>query len=97
MRDKILAPIPWPIRVVVGNIVYNKNIRTFQGQGAGKFTAEELKEFRSEIWETISEALKVSHAQHSGEGPFWVWGGETPTDADAVVFGFVVSNLMCEA
>ncbi|KAK7993022.1 glutathione S-transferase [Apiospora saccharicola] len=29
--------------------------------------------------------------------PFWVLGGEAPTQADATVFGFVVSVLICTA
>ncbi|KAK8131780.1 glutathione S-transferase [Apiospora sp. TS-2023a] len=29
--------------------------------------------------------------------PFWVLGGEGPTEADATVFGFVVSVLICTA
>lgn len=28
--------------------------------------------------------------------PFWVLGGDDPTEADATVFGFVSSVLVCE-
>lgn len=97
MRDKVLSPIPWPVRVFVGNMVYKKNIRSMEGQGTLKFTAEEISGFRSEIWELLNETIEASDAQHRGEGPFWVWGGEEPTEADAVIFGFIASGLVCDA
>ncbi|CAI7654976.1 unnamed protein product [Penicillium glandicola] len=98
MRAKILASVPWPLQVIVGNIVYKKNVRNMQGQGTGGFSAEEIATFRQEIWESVNALLSAAHALHRDrEGPFWVWGGDAPTDADAVVFGFVVSGLVCGA
>ncbi|KAJ5382968.1 hypothetical protein N7517_000879 [Penicillium concentricum] len=98
MRSKILASVPWPVQVIVGNIIYNKNVRNQQGQGTGSFSGEEIAIFRQEIWESVNGLLSAAHAQHQDrEGPFWVWGGDAPTEADTVVFGFVVSGLVCGA
>ncbi|KAJ5272610.1 hypothetical protein N7478_007735 [Penicillium angulare] len=98
MRDKILAALPWPVKVVVGNIIYNKNLRTLNGQGTGKFTDEEIAAFRIDLWDTLNAAISESHARHGdNEGPFWVWGGEEPTEADAVVYGFIAAGLVCES
>ncbi|KAJ5087711.1 hypothetical protein N7456_011327 [Penicillium angulare] len=98
MRDKILAALPWPVKVVVGNIIYNKNVRNLDGQGTGRFSAEEISAFRIELWDTLNATISESHAKHADkEGPFWVWGGEEPTEADAVVYGFIASGLVCES
>ncbi|KAJ6110667.1 hypothetical protein N7486_002902 [Penicillium sp. IBT 16267x] len=95
MRDKILGALPWPVRVVVGNMIYNKNFRNMMGQGTGKFSAEEIAAFRIDIWDTLNAVISESRAQSRGKGPFWVWGGDAPTEADAVVYGFIVSGLTC--
>ncbi|KAJ5827304.1 hypothetical protein N7447_004067 [Penicillium robsamsonii] len=98
MRSKILGNTPWPVQVIVGNIIYNKNVRNQQGQGTGSFSTEEIATFRQEIWESVNGLLSAAQAQHRDrEGPFWVWSGDAPTEADAVVFGFVVSGLVCGA
>jgi hypothetical protein len=98
MRSRILASIPWPVQVIVGNIIYNKNARNLQGQGTGGFSAQEIATFRQEIWESVNSLISAVHTQHRDrEGPFWVWGGDAPTEADAVLFGFVVSALVCGA
>ena len=77
---------------------HNKNVRNMQGQGTGLFSGEEIAAFRREIWESVDGLVSAAYAQHRDrEGPFWVWGGDAPTEADAVLFGFVVSGLVCGA
>lgn len=98
MRSKILGSLPWPVQVIVGNIVYNKNVRNLQGQGTGTFSGEEIGAFRAEIWESVNALVSAAHSLHRDrEDPFWVWGGDAPTEADTVVFGFVISGLVCKA
>ncbi|KAJ5185534.1 hypothetical protein N7491_006600 [Penicillium cf. griseofulvum] len=98
MRSKILASVPWPVQVIVGNMIYNKIVRNMKGQGTGSFSTQEIAIFRQEIWESVNALVSAAHAQHRDrEGPFWVWGGDAPTEADAVVFGFVISGLVCDA
>ncbi|RLL98468.1 hypothetical protein CFD26_107403 [Aspergillus turcosus] len=98
MRSKILAALPWPVQVVVGNIVYRKVTRNLQGQGTMSFTEEEISTFREEIWESLNAVVAEAQAKQSDrDGPFWVWGGERPTEVDAVLFGFIASGLVCDA
>jgi hypothetical protein len=42
MRDHILATLPWPMRVLMGNLIYRGAIKTLNGQGTGRYTAEEI-------------------------------------------------------
>ncbi|KAE8377848.1 hypothetical protein BDV26DRAFT_281573 [Aspergillus bertholletiae] len=98
MRDVILATVPWPLRIVIGLIVYSKVTRTLTGQGTMLFSTEEISSLNQEIWERINDALVEARSQHEQlEGPFWVLGGEEPTEADAALFGFIVSGLVCYA
>lgn len=98
MRAKILGGLPWPVQIIVGYLAYNKQVRTLRGQGTGTFSAEEITEFRANIWEAINALILAAQAQSQGrEGPFWLWGGDTPTEADATLFGFIVSALICDA
>lgn len=97
MRDYALGAIPYPVRIVVGLLAYRRIVATLHGQGTGRFTDGEIKEFKSEIWATIDGLLQASKSASAGEGPFWVLGGQEPTEADATLFGFVVSVLISTA
>ncbi|KAM5356588.1 hypothetical protein ACJ41O_003234 [Fusarium nematophilum] len=99
MRANALAPIPWPLQVLVGLVVYQTVTRTLHGQGTGRFTDEEVAVLREEAWESVGALLAEARRTSRGtrEGPFWVLGGEAPTEADATLFGFVASALTCEA
>ncbi|KAL2824163.1 hypothetical protein BDW59DRAFT_89041 [Aspergillus cavernicola] len=104
MRDHVLSAIPYPIRILVGNIAYRGTVRTLHGQGTGRYTADEIRLFRREVWEAVNDLLVASKAKRSTtpsssdrERPFWILGGEEPTEADTTVYGFVVSSLICDA
>ncbi|PKS05699.1 hypothetical protein jhhlp_007966 [Lomentospora prolificans] len=101
MRDHALWSIPYPIRILVGLLVLRKQTAMLHGQGTGRFSDEELKTFKFEIWRSIDGLLKASKGkQYSETGastPFWVFGGDTPTEADATLFGFIVSVLASTA
>jgi hypothetical protein len=94
MRDHVLGSLPYPVRVVVGLIIYRKTTQTLYGQGTLRFTPEEIASSRLEIWKELSSLLKVSQASRRNQ-IFWVLGGDSPTEADAVCFGFIVSALVC--
>ena len=96
MRDHVLGAIPYPVRLVIGLIVYRKNVAIFEGQGSGRFSDAELTVFKQEIWNTL-EALLSKPRANAGSSPFWVLGGAGPTEADTTIFGFVVSTLVCTA
>lgn len=97
MRDYVLGAIPYPLRIAVGLFVYRRATATLHGQGTGRFTDDELRASKSEIWESIDGLLRASRGASAGDGPFWVLGGEEPTEADATLFGFVVSVLISTA
>lgn len=105
MRDHVLGAVPYPIRVVLGMFIHRSMVQTLHGQGTGRYSADEIQEFRVEAWNAVNDLLVASKAkqtQHQAqEGdagrPFWVLGGEEPTEADTTVFGFVISALICTA
>lgn len=109
MRDHILWSLPYPMRVLVGLLIYRNTTNTLHGQGTGRHTAEEIAAFRAEIWETLAGLLAASRTKQAGgstrstrskkadDEPFWALGGEEPTEADTVLFGFIVSVLICTA
>lgn len=96
-RDKALYSLPYPIRVVVGFLVHRTVSSTLHGQGSGRLTAEEVRGLKTEIWQTIDQALEQRLREASSkEAPVWVLGGKQPTEADATLFGFIVSVLASE-
>ncbi|RYP08897.1 hypothetical protein DL764_001607 [Monosporascus ibericus] len=102
MRDHVLQDAPYPVRAIVGLLIYRKTTATLHGQGTGRFAPEEIALFRLEIWEAFSDLLRASKEKmrkDAGEdrGAFWVLGGDDPTEADCVLFGFIVSVLICTA
>lgn len=100
MRDHVLWSMPYPMRVVVGLIIYRNTTATLYGQGTGRFSAEEIAAFRREIWSGFHDLLLASKAGRGAadaDGPFWVFGGEYPTEADCALFGAIVSVLVCTA
>ncbi|KAI9736968.1 MAG: hypothetical protein M1834_000557 [Cirrosporium novae-zelandiae] len=105
MRDHILSALPYPIRIIVGLLIYRTTTKTLHGQGTSRYTADEIRSFRREIWENINALLISSRASKVGsdyddngnEKPFWILQGVHPTEADATLFGFIVSVLVCTA
>ena len=98
MRSNVLGFLPWPIQWLVGLIAYRGISTALYGQGTGRYTAEEVAIFKHEAWEAVNSL--VTEAKKAGKnetGPFWVLGGEEPTEADATLFGFIASALICDA
>lgn len=101
MRPGVLSALPYPVQVVVGLLAYRQNMRTLYGQGTGRFSPEEVSSFRLQIWESISALLVESKSKsklaQDNDGTFWVLGSTEPTEADATVFSFICSALVCSA
>lgn len=98
MRDCILAAVPWPVRAVLGLFLYRGITRTLHGQGTGRFTDDEIAVFKKEVWVSIDALLKEARSKSpDSKEPFWVLGGERPTESDAIVFASVATALLCEA
>ena len=98
-RDKILWSTPLLIRMAVGLLIYRKTSQTLYGQGTGRYSSEQIAAFRREIWQALNDRLGSSLAEsksnHERNEPFWILGGARPTEADATLFGFIVSVLVC--
>lgn len=72
-------------------------MKRLHGQGTDRFSGEEIAAFRREIWESFDALLAASRKNAKTNEPFWVLGGEAPSEADATVFGFVAAGLVCKA
>ncbi|PSK55204.1 hypothetical protein B9Z65_2593 [Elsinoe australis] len=100
MRSHVLAPLPYPMQVIIGMLAYRGNVRTIYGQGTGRLSGEEIAASRAEIWESLNGMLVESRQKrlsNASDKPFWILGGERPTEADAVLFGYISSVLVCKA
>ncbi|RAK98479.1 glutathione S-transferase family protein [Aspergillus ibericus CBS 121593] len=98
MRSHILASLPYPAQVIVGYLIYRKQVQMLHGHGISRFSDAERREFKREIWAEINALLVEARAKRGGDdGPFWVLGGDGPSEADATLFGFVVGALICTA
>ncbi|OTA99300.1 hypothetical protein M426DRAFT_76471 [Hypoxylon sp. CI-4A] len=97
--DYSLWAILYPMRVVIGLLVHCKISAMLDGQGTGCFTPEEIKASRLEIWEGLNAQLveSRSNSKAGSDEPFWILGGDQPTEADTSLFGFVISALICFA
>ena len=98
MREHVLSALYYPIREVVGLLIHRKTMQALHGQETG-YTAGEIRSFRQEIWEGINSLLICARttATDANTKPFWVLGGEGPTESDALLFGFITSVLVCTA
>ena len=85
------------MRVLIGSLIYRSSVKTLHGQGTGRYTADEIRAFRREIWESVNGLLVSAEGGTVSDGPFWLFGGDQPTEADATLFGFIVSVLICTA
>lgn len=102
MRPKVLAALPYPIQLIVGLLAYRKVSQALNGQGTGRRSAEEISSLRYQVWENINALLVASPSRNTIAGDddavFWVLGAKNgPSEADAVLFGFIASALVCAA
>jgi len=101
MRDHVLAALPYPVKVVVGLLAYRKVCGTLHGQGTMRFSPEEIHAFRQEIWDSVNTLLVESSSKmmtsSANDNVFFVLGGQKPSEADSVLFGFICSALISTA
>lgn len=97
MRDYTMGQLPFPMRAIFGYMAHRGILRTLHGQGTGRFSDEEVCAFRNEIWESVNAFLEESRRRATPNECFWVLGGTQPTEADATVYGFIVSALVADA
>ena len=93
MRSWVLWSLPYPAQVLLGLIIWRTVQANLAGQGTGRFSVDEVRDFRREIWSSL-EAMLVDLRNDSPSGkPFWVLGGENPTEADMSLFGTIAAVL----
>ncbi|KAL3471979.1 hypothetical protein BJX99DRAFT_236315 [Aspergillus californicus] len=108
MRDHVLSSVPYPVRVIVGLLIHRGTVQTLHGQGTGRYTADEITLFRREVYEALNNLLVASRAKdnvnadtkgstNGSKSPFWVLGGDEPSEADTTVYGFIISAFICDA
>ncbi|KAL8751992.1 MAG: hypothetical protein Q9199_006051 [Rusavskia elegans] len=100
MRDKALASLPLPLKILIGQLGYRKMSSALHGQGTGRLTPSEITKLKTEVWEHINALLTASSRKRGSgapDGMFFVMGGSRPTEADTSLFGFVASGLVCDA
>lgn len=103
MRDHVLSAVPWPARILVGQIKHRGFYKSLYGQGTMRYSRKEARATKEEIWQSINGVLSAvrarggSSAAQDTRAPFWFLGGDAPTEVDATLFGFLVSVLMCSA
>lgn len=106
MHDHALSSIPWPMRVLIGQIVYRSHKAMLYGQGTLRLSDEEIRASKREIWDSINSVLvAVRSSRGAGSSgssdpktrPLWFLGGDEPTEVDTTLFGFIVSVLLCTA
>jgi len=105
MRDGTLYTMPYPLRLAVGWLVYRAVTKALAGQGVGRYTDDEARAFKTETWDGLAALLaeaqsapaSVARRAEDAGAPFWVLGGGQPSEADATVYGFIVSCLVCKA
>ena len=97
MRPNVLHALPYPLQLIVGLLAYRENMKRINGQGTGRFSSEEIAAFQEEGWRSVDALLAASKRKAKKGEAFWVLGGHGPTEADATVYGFVASALVCTA
>jgi len=98
MRDHVLEALSYPLRLIIGQLMYRSHASTLHGQGTGRFSPTEIATFRLQIWESFNDLLVSSKLKsESNTEPFWVLGGDEPTEIDMVLFSFIVSVMYCTA
>ncbi|KAI1342963.1 hypothetical protein F5Y15DRAFT_371516 [Xylariaceae sp. FL0016] len=102
MRDHTLSAIPYPLRLLIGLLISRTMTATLHGQGTGRFSDAEVRVLRDEVYAGLNDLLLTSRTHAKGgssstEAPFWALGGAEPTEADATLYGFIVSALICTA
>ena len=102
IRDElILYTIPYPIRLVVGQLVYRSVMAALHGQGTGRHTVEELDAMREESVRVLNDfVVDLSNDTTGGNGKRktgWIFNGENPTEADAALYGFLAAILTTPA
>lgn len=86
------------MRILVGLLAYRSTMTTLHGQGTARFSSTEIAVFRENIWKNINNLLAESRKRVSDKTKcFWILGGDSPSEADAVLYGFIIGAMVSYA
>jgi len=90
-----LAGLSWGVRHVAAFFVWQYSRLMLYFQGTGRYAPDELKRLRREAVGTLADYAGAAMAKAAGGAsePFWILGGEQPTEADFTLFGYLAN--MC--
>lgn len=97
MRDYSLSKTSMPLRYMVGLLAHRSIVKRLFEQGTGRFSDEEVHAFRKDIWAGMNGILEDSLRNAKEKNCFWVLGGNSPSEADATMYGFAISALISPA
>ncbi|KAK3329101.1 hypothetical protein B0H66DRAFT_540269 [Apodospora peruviana] len=93
--------IPGGIRHVVCSLAYQYAKLILYFQGTGRYTSDEVEGFKAQAMGALAdfaEAARKKRSNGSSDGtvkkPFWILGGEKPTEADFTLFGYLSGMLV---
>jgi len=98
MRDQgPFGNIPWGIRHLAGLAIYGYCWTMLYFQGTGRHKSDEVKLLRREAVGAVADYAEAALAKAAGKDdkePFWILGGEKPTEADFTLFGYLSGHLV---
>ncbi|KAI9684978.1 MAG: hypothetical protein M1820_010858 [Bogoriella megaspora] len=78
-RDHVLGSFSPLLRFLISSMIYRQHTKTLYGQGVGRFSADEARQFREEIWRTINNLLEQRRREAAVKEVkecFWCLGGD---------------------
>jgi hypothetical protein len=96
MREKLFGHLPFGAKQVTGLLTFQFVKMMLYFQGTGRHSAEEVRHFTEEAVGAIAGLAEAAYERvgKTGSGPFWILGGEKPTEADFTVFGALSGYLV---
>ena len=96
MRDQgPFSYLPWGIRHVAGFFIKRYCWAMLYFQGTGRHKPDEVWRLLQESVGALEDYAQAARAKADGAstGPFWIIGGQKPTEADFTLFGYVANLL----
>lgn len=63
------------------------------GQGTGRYTADEVRTFERELWNSIEVMVAEAGKEKRGDELFWILGGDQSTEADTSLLSQIAAHL----
>ncbi len=96
MRDEgPFGYLPGGIRHVAGLAIYDYCWLMLYFQGTGRHRPDDVRFLRREAIAALADYAAASYAKTDAGStrPFWILGGEKPTEADFALFGYLAGVL----